>query len=377
VRALDAAAGVVVSASHNPFADNGLKVFGADGAKLADAEEAALEERLGRGAVEPRERSGADLGAVRRYRTEDGHYVRFLLGHAPYLDGLRVALDCANGAAYQIAPRVFKQIGARLEVTHDKPDGLNINAGCGSTHPEVLRQRVQQGGFDVGVTFDGDADRALLVDRHGRLVTGDHVLVINALVRGEKHVVATQMSNLGTERYLAEHGVTLHRVQVGDRYVHEKLLDEGWRLGGEQSGHILFLDKAPTGDGILTALQTLAACRASGVALEEWVERIPSFPQTLANVPVPAAVKRGLADDDAVAAAIAEATGALGHDGRVNVRPSGTEALVRVMVEAASDELVERWSTHVVAAVRAAAARGVSAAAVAPLAAAPVDGAGT
>ena len=290
VRALDAAAGVVVSASHNPFEDNGLKLFGADGAKLADAEEAALEARMNVlddgtvAALGGSERTGAHLGEVRRYRFEDGHYVRFLLGNAPFLDGLRVALDCANGAAYRIAPRVFEQIGARLEVAGAKPDGLNINAACGSTHPEAVRERVLRGGFDVGITFDGDADRVLLVDRSGRLVTGDHVIAINALVRGDANVVATQMTNLGTERYLADEGVALHRVQVGDRYVHEKLLAEGWRLGGEQSGHVLFLDKAPTGDGILTALQTLAACRASGVPLETWMDRIPSYPQTLVNI---------------------------------------------------------------------------------------------
>jgi phosphoglucosamine mutase len=367
VRALEAAAGVVVSASHNPFEDNGLKLFGADGAKLADAEEAALEARMNAldggsvAALGGAERTGAHLGQVRRYRFEDGHYQRFLLGNAPFLDGLRVALDCANGAAYRIAPRVFEQIGARLEVAAAKPDGLNINAACGSTHPDAVRDRVLRGGFDVGVTFDGDADRVLLVDRRGRLVTGDHMIAINALVRGDAHVVATQMTNLGTERYLANEGVALHRVQVGDRYVHEKLLAEGWRLGGEQSGHVLFLDKAPTGDGILTALQTLAACRASGVPLETWMDRIPSFPQTLINVAVPLGAKAQLAEDAAVRAAVADAEAALGADGRINVRPSGTESLVRVMVEAATDDLVAQWSAHVADAVRRAASHGTAA----------------
>ena len=378
VRALEAAAGVVVSASHNPFEDNGLKLFGADGAKLADAEEFALEARmnaLDRGSVAALggdERTGAHLGQVRRYRFEDGHYVRFLLGNAPFLDGLRVALDCANGAAYKIAPRVFEQIGARLEVAAAKPDGLNINAGCGSTHPEAVRERVLRGGFDVGVTFDGDADRVLLVDRRGRLVTGDHMIAINALVRGDANVVATQMTNLGTERFLAGEGVALHRVQVGDRYVHEKLLAEGWRLGGEQSGHVLFLDKAPTGDGILTALQTLAACRASGVPLEAWMDRIPSFPQTLVNVVVPHGAKALLAGDPVVLAAVADAETALGADGRVNVRPSGTESLVRVMIEAADDALVAQWSTHVADAVRRAASQDASA----PMATPPATGTG-
>ncbi len=357
VRALEAAAGVVVSASHNPYDDNGLKLFGADGAKLADAEEASLEARLDGHADAFPEHTGLALGSVRRYRHEDGQYLRFLLGNAPYLDGLRVALDCANGAAYQIAPRVFKQIGARLDVAYDKPDGVNINAECGSTHPEAIRARVQRGGLDVGITFDGDADRALLVDRKGRLVTGDHVLAICAIVRGERHVVATEMTNLGVERYMAAEGVTLHRVAVGDRYVHEKLLAEGWRLGGEQSGHVLFLDKAPTGDGILTALQTLAACRASGVPLETWLDRIPVYPQSLVNVRVPVHAKSAIVTESEVAAAVAEAVDALGDDGRVNLRPSGTEPVVRVMVEAATDEAVEHWSNHVAAAVRRAASR--------------------
>jgi phosphoglucosamine mutase len=368
VRALEAAAGVVVSASHNPYDDNGLKLFGADGAKLADAEEASLEERLDDHGDTFPEHVGMALDSIRRYRHEDGQYLRFLLGNAPYLDGLRVALDCANGAAYQIAPRVFKQIGARLDVAYDKPDGANINAECGSMHPEAIRARVKRGGLDVGITFDGDADRALLVDRKGRLVTGDHVLAICSVVRGEQHVVATEMTNLGVERYMAAEGVTLHRVAVGDRYVHEKLLAEGWRLGGEQSGHVLFLDKAPTGDGILTALQTLAACRASGVPLEAWLDRIPVYPQSLLNVRVPANAKSAIVAESEVAAAVAEAVDALGDDGRVNLRPSGTEPVVRVMVEAATDEAVEHWSNHVAAAVRRAASRhnGVSESAAAP-----------
>jgi phosphoglucosamine mutase len=198
------------------------------------------------------------------------------------------------------------------------------------------------------------------------------MIAINALVRGDANVVATQMTNLGTERFLAGEGVVLHRVQVGDRYVHEKLLGEGWRLGGEQSGHVLFLDKAPTGDGILTALQTLAACRASGVPLEAWMDRIPSFPQTLINVAVPHGAKALLAGDPGVLAAVADAEADLGADGRVNVRPSGTEPLVRVMVEAASDELVARWSGHVADAVRRAAAQGAEA----PTATPPTSGAG-
>jgi phosphoglucosamine mutase len=355
VRALGAHAGVVVSASHNPFDDNGLKVFGPDGSKLDDEEEAALELRLEPDGRLPR--TGLDLGRVDRYRSDEGHYLRFLLSQAPYLDGMRVGLDCAHGAAYQLGPRVFQQIGARLDVLFAKPDGTNINAACGSTHPGPLRERVLSSGLDVGITFDGDADRALLVDRRGRLVSGDHVLAICAVVRGEQAVVATTMTNLGTERYLAERGIALHRVAVGDRYVLEGLRQQGLRLGGEQSGHILFLDKAPTGDGILTALQVLAACRSSGRPLETWMDEIPVYPQSLVNVRVPADAKDGLCDEPGVIAAVVEAEDALAGDGRVNVRASGTEALVRVMVEASRQETVDRWTAHVAAAVREAAER--------------------
>lgn len=361
VLATGADAGVMVSASHNPYQDNGLKIFGPDGAKLADEQELALEDGIDqylKAGTDPwSEMDGQALGEVRRYRHDDGHYQDFLLANAPYLDGLRVGLDCANGAAYQVAPRVFKQIGARLDVLYDRPDGRNINVGCGSTHPEAIRERVLKNGLDVGITFDGDADRALLVDRRGRLVSGDQVLAICALVRGERQVVATQMTNLGTERFLAEHGVQLQRVQVGDRYVFERLREEGLKLGGEQSGHVLFLDKAPTGDGILTALQLLSACRASGASLEEWMDRIPVYPQSLSSIAVPPAAKAALADDGEVVAAVAEAESALGDQGRVNLRPSGTEALVRVMVEANSQELVDHWSQRLVAAVERAAQR--------------------
>ncbi len=354
---LGAHAGVVVSASHNPFDDNGIKIFGADGAKLTDDEEAELERRLASGHAEAPPQTGTDLGVASRYRGDDGDYPRFLLAHAPFLDGLRVGLDCAHGAAYVVAPLVFQRIGARLDVLNAKPDGTNINADCGSTHPDALCERVVAAGLDVGVTFDGDADRALLVDRRGRLVNGDHILAICAVARGERAVVATHMTNLGTERYLAERGVKLHRVAVGDRYVLEGLRAKGLTLGGEQSGHVLYLDKAPTGDGILTALQVLAACRASGRPLEAWVDEIPVFPQRLLNVRVPSKAKDALGTDPEVTAAVAAAEADLGADGRVLVRASGTEPLVRVMVEAATAEAVDRWSEHLADAVMRAAAR--------------------
>ena len=332
-RTLGADAGVVVSASHNPYTDNGIKIFGADGRKLADRDEAEIERWLAAGDEAFPPRVGEDIGGSDRYRRDEGSYRDFLLSHAPFLDGMRVGLDCANGAASDLAPEVFRLIGARVDPIHTKPDGRNINVECGSTHPETIRRLVLDHGLDVGVTFDGDADRAQLVDRRGRLVTGDHILAIVARVRGDREVVATLMSNLGVERWLAQHDIVLHRTAVGDRYVQQELQARGLRLGGEQSGHVLFLDKAPTGDGILSALQLLAAVRASGRPLETWMDEIPSYPQVLRNVPVPHDQKDALVQHEVVVAAVDAAGLELGDEGRVSLRPSGTEPLVRVMVE--------------------------------------------
>lgn len=338
---LGADAGVVVSASHNPFPDNGIKIFGADGHKLPDEEETEIERWLHAEEDAYPPVVGDAIGSSDRYRRDEGSYRDFLLTQAPFLDGLRVGLDCANGAASALAPEIFRRIGARLDVIHVKPDGRNINVECGSTSPGTIAAHVASHGLDVGVTFDGDADRALLVDRKGRLVTGDHMLAIVARVRGDREVVATLMSNLGVERWMASHGITMHRTKVGDRYVHQELVKRGLRLGGEQSGHVLFLDKAPTGDGMLSALQVLAAVRASGRTLEAWMNDIPSYPQVLKNVRVAQGRKNELVDHPDVVAAVADAEGELGDTGRVNLRPSGTEALVRVMVEGQNLEAIE------------------------------------
>jgi phosphoglucosamine mutase len=344
-RTLDADAGVVVSASHNPFDDNGIKIFAASGDKLPDADEAAIEAWLERD--DPGETVGDGIGRSERYRREVGAYRDFLLSHAPYLDGMRVGLDCANGAASDLAPEVFERIGARLQVIHADPDGRNINVACGSTHPGAIQEFVASNGLDVGVTFDGDADRALLVDARGRLVTGDHAIAIVARVRGDREVVGTIMTNLGVERWLEEHGVRTHRTQVGDRYVHQELVRRGLRLGGEASGHLLFLDKAPTGDGLLTALQTLAAVRASGRPLERWMDDIPTYPQVLRNVRVHPSAKAEAAGHPDVIAAVAEVERELADEGRVNLRPSGTEPLVRVMVEGRDAGRVESCAARV------------------------------
>ncbi len=359
VTALGATAGAMISASHNPFEDNGIKLFDARGFKLADADESAVEMRLAALTASddlglaPCTRDG--VGSIRRYAHEQRHYVRHLLASAPYLDGLRVGLDAAHGAAWQVAPQVFKQIGARLDVINAAPDGRNINVACGSMHPQAITERIARAGLDIGVTFDGDADRALMVDARGRLVTGDHMLAICAVVRRESAVVATSMTNLGVERWLEGQGVRLERVKVGDRYVFERLLADGLRLGGEQSGHLLFLDKATTGDGILSALQVLAACRTSGVRLDAWVDQIPMYPQRIESVTVGNGARDDVARDERVQRALDEARAALGETGRVDVRPSGTEQVVRAMVEAQDIATVERVMADVTAAIRLAA----------------------
>lgn len=354
--ALGADAGLMVSASHNPFDDNGLKIFNRQGEKLSDGLETDIESLIDSDPETLAPVVGGAVGSASRYRTQDGHYVEHLLSYAPYLDGLRVGLDCANGASYAIAPRVFQKIGARLDVINAMPDGENINVECGSTHPEAIQRRVQKHELDVGITFDGDADRVLLVDRKGRLVTGDHILAICALSGGDTEVVATLMTNLGVEHYMNDHGIRLHRVQVGDRYVHEELNRRGLRLGGEQSGHVLFLDKGPTGDGILTALQLLSAVRKSDRTLEAWMDEIVTYPQALLNVSVPLALRAGLPDAAAVKEAVARAEATLAGDGRINVRPSGTEPLVRVMVEGPDATVVASLAQSIAEAVAASAA---------------------
>lgn len=354
VHATGATAGAVVSASHNPYADNGIKLFGATGEKLPDAVEATIEQDLAAASDEPDATTGARVGVVEQDGRLAAHYEDFLVGLAPNLSGLKVVLDCAHGAASELAPRLFARLGANVHALNAKPDGVNINVDCGSTHPSGAQQAVVDAGADVGVTFDGDADRALLIDRRGRLFTGDHILAVVAGVQGDRDVVGTIMTNLGVERFLQDRSVRLHRTKVGDRYVLERLKREGWRLGGEASGHVLFRDLAPTGDGLLTALRTLAAVTQSGRSLDAWVDDIPIYPQRITNVAVPAGVKSHVADlpdvQDAVAA-LAANNGAV----RVNVRASGTEPLVRVMVEAEDAALVERASRDLAAVVEAAA----------------------
>jgi len=338
-RALGADAGVVISASHNPFEDNGIKFFGASGEKLSDALERDIEAKL-ENLLDLPPCVGVEMGTVLNYTDAERLYLNFLSSHAPNLSGLKIAMDCANGAAYRIAPRVFQRAGAELFAVYTNPDGRNINVDCGSTHLGRISKIVAEGDFDLGVAFDGDADRALLVDRFGRTVQGDQMLLLLAQARGETAVVTTLMANMGLEVKLFERGVALERTAVGDRYVHERMLEKGLTLGGEQSGHILMLDLSPTGDGVLTALRVLAASLELNTALERLVDDLTLYPQTLVNVRVQD--KQGLAKHPEVQKAVLEAETRLAGRGRINLRPSGTEPLVRVMVEGESEvEIVE------------------------------------
>lgn len=337
-RAFHADAGIVISASHNPYYDNGIKFFGANGRKLDDAIEAEIEAWLER----PLAIDAPDaLGKARRQEDARGRYIEFCKSSFPFhlsLRGLRIVLDCAHGAAYHVGPAVFTELGADVIKLACEPDGLNINRDCGSTHPEALQRAVLEQGADLGIAFDGDSDRVLMVDRHGELVDGDELIVIIARARlaGGNHVqgvVGTQMSNLGMELAVRDLGLEFVRAKVGDRYVMAELEARGWTLGGEASGHIVCLDKTTTGDAIIAALQVLTAMVQGGQPLHELRRGMQKFPQVLVNVRV--AVRRDPLADARVAAAVADAEARMAGRGRVLLRASGTEPLIRVMVEGA------------------------------------------
>ncbi|SFR05256.1 phosphoglucosamine mutase [Desulfoscipio geothermicus] len=337
-RKLDAAAGVVISASHNPVEDNGIKFFGPSGYKLTDDKEQQIEGLLsgsGGGIATP---VGAGVGRIYRVLDADDRYAAFLKGTiSGDLAGMKIVVDCANGAAYRVAPRVLRELGADVTPIFNTPDGVNINDGCGSTHPEKLQQAVVESGADLGLAHDGDADRLIAVDHRGNLVDGDQIMVIcarhlKAQNRLPKNtVVVTVMSNLGLHLAMREAGIDVLQTKVGDRYVLEELLHTGAVFGGEQSGHILFLDHSPTGDGVLTALQLLAVVKSSGRSLAELAGRMERLPQLLKNVRV--ADKHRVMTSPVLAQRIAEMEKRLAGQGRILVRPSGTESLVRVMAE--------------------------------------------
>jgi len=357
-RTFRAAAGVVISASHNPFADNGVKFFSHFGQKLDDALEAEIEAEIDA----PLQCVGSDrLGRARRVESAPGRYIEFCKSTARFenggLAGLKIVLDCAHGAAYHVAPDVFRELGATVEVIGDRPDGLNINQDCGSTHPKGLVEAVRAAGADVGIALDGDGDRCIMVDHDGDIVDGDQILYVIATARRkagelEGPVVGTLMSNLGLELAFKADGVAFERAKVGDRHVFERLKTLGGIIGGESSGHILCLDRATTGDGIVSALQVLAAIVDSGERLQALIAPVDKCPQTLINVRIGRGTADALMADQRVTTAVREVEDTLADAGRVLLRPSGTEPLLRVMVEGLDGLAVEECANRLANVVR-------------------------
>jgi len=344
-RTLHAQAGIVISASHNAYYDNGIKFFSAQGTKLPDELELAIEAELDK---PMRTVDSALLGKAERVHDAGGRYIEFCKSTIPAtmeFSGMKIVVDCAHGATYHVAPSVFKELRAEVIELGTEPDGLNINAGVGSTHPETLQTAVLEHGADLGIALDGDGDRVIMVDHRGEIVDGDELLYVIARSRREANclngaVVGTLMSNLGLEHALASLGVELKRAAVGDRYVLEMLKQGGWTLGGETSGHIICLDRTSTGDGIVAALQVLAAMAKSGRSLHELKAGMAKYPQCLVNVIVED--KNGVFDSPMVERALRDAEHVLDGSGRILLRPSGTEPLIRVMVEGRDERQVRQ-----------------------------------
>jgi phosphoglucosamine mutase len=354
-RALRLSAGIVISASHNPYDDNGIKFFSGDGAKLPDATETAIERELAR----PLKcRVSSRLGKARRLDDAAGRYIEFCKSTFPpqlHLRGMRIVIDCAHGAAYHIAPHVFHELGADVETVGVTPDGLNINDHVGATAPLALQLAVKRHKADLGIALDGDGDRLIMMDGAGRIYDGDQLLYVIARYRKQEGelrggVVGTLMTNLAFEHALARLKIPFARAKVGDRYVLEMLLQRHWQLGGENSGHIVCLDKHTTGDGIVSALQVLHALIETGTTLTKAAGALELYPQVLVNVEVKK--HNNPLSSPAVQRAVKEAEGALDGGGRVLLRPSGTEPVIRVMVEGRDDAKVRRWVNHIAVAVR-------------------------
>lgn len=358
-RSMRADAGVVISASHNPFQDNGIKFFSFDGFKLPDEVEARMEEMIFNGEIERRRPTASEIGKAFRISDAVGRYVVFLKNTFPRhltLEGLKIVIDCGNGAAYRVAPEVLSELGAEVIPIGVQPDGENINRGCGSLHLEAARQALFDHHADLAISLDGDADRAIFIDERGEELDGDHVLAICAQEMKEKGslnsgtVVATVMSNLGLDLALQGMGIKLVRTDVGDRYVVEEMLRNGYNLGGEQSGHIVFLDHNSTGDGCITFLQLLAIMVEKGRRLAELKKIVTRLPQVLLNVEVKQ--KRNLSRLPRVRQKIAKVEKELGKRGRVLVRYSGTEPLARVMLEGESGDQIRRMAEEIAEEIR-------------------------
>ena len=345
-RTLHAQAGIVISASHNPYQDNGIKFFSAEGCKLPDEVELAIEAEMEKPLVTV---DSSSLGKAVRMNAE-GRYIEFCKSTIPLktsLSGMKIVVDCAHGATYNVAPYVFDELGAQVIAIGNKPNGFNINDGVGSTYPEHLIAAVLEHQADLGIALDGDGDRLLMVDDRGNLIDGDQILYIIARSRMRQGnlkgaVVGTLMSNLGLEHALREQGVVLERTQVGDRYILERLQEKGWVLGGEQSGHIICLDRTTTGDGIISALQVLAEIQAIGQPLGELAAGMDKYPQKLINIKLGSKDPKQVMAADAIIDAVRAVEREMGQTGRVLLRPSGTEPLIRVMLEGSDAAQVER-----------------------------------
>lgn len=354
-RTFQAKAGIVISASHNPFTDNGIKLFNTSGAKLSDELELAIEARLDA----PME-VASKLGKARRINDAEGRYIEFCKGSLPWgfsLAGMKIVVDCANGATYRVAPEVLRELGATVSPIAVNPNGLNINESCGSTHPAALQQRVLEEGADLGIAFDGDGDRVVFVDHRGELVDGDELLFVIAAYKqrhggGCSGVVGTLMSNFGLELSLQALDIPFVRAKVGDRYVIEAMSQRGWLLGGESSGHVVCGDATTTGDGIISALQVLRAVQVEGRPLADMCSAMQKMPQVMINVPL--RQKLRVEDNPAVRSAVAAAEQKLSGRGRVLLRASGTEPVIRVMVEGQDQELVAELAHNLSQAVAAA-----------------------
>jgi phosphoglucosamine mutase len=363
-RSLRCDLGVMISASHNPFADNGIKLFGPDGYKLSDELESQIEELLEKD-IYGQLASAHDIGRAKRIDGVHDRYIEFAKRTLPRdvtLHGLRIAIDCANGAAYKVAPAVLWELGAEVVTIGNEPNGTNINLECGSTHPDALQKKVHETRADIGIALDGDADRVIIVDENGTVIDGDQLMAVVAetwaqdgLLRGDG-IVATVMSNLGLERFLGGKGLSLARTKVGDRYVVEHMRQHDFNVGGEQSGHIVLSDYGTTGDGLVAALQILSAVKRTGRTVSDLCHRFEPVPQLLRNVRFSGGKPL---EDATVKQAIADAEADLAKSGRLVIRPSGTEPLIRVMAEGDDKEQVERivnGLVDVIASVRSAAA---------------------
>ncbi len=356
-RSLAADAGIMVTASHNPFDDNGIKLFNSDGYKLDDAAEEAISERVLSGRILSDHIRSDQLGKAYRVDDARGRYIEFTKStiRNEKLSPLKIVLDAANGAGYQMAPYIFRELGASIVKMNTDPDGYNINNGCGALHPEVMAGRVRECGADLGIALDGDADRVIFSDADGCVVDGDRILAICALafheagVLAEDTLVCTSMSNLGLHEAMKRHGISVAVTDVGDRYVIERMRASGLSLGGEKSGHLIFHDFATTGDGIISALQVMRVMKQTGKSLATLAACMEEYPQRLTGLKV--REKPPIPEVPALAAAIREAEQALAGVGRIVVRYSGTEPKIRILVEARTQALVDQWHDHVAAAI--------------------------